>query len=59
MPPRILIIEDGANEACIVVTALGQAGFDTVEAVNGVDGLQLAQSDLRLALIIAGPRRTQ
>lgn len=52
MPPRILIIEDEANVAYIVVTALGLAGFDTVEAINGTDGLRLAQSDHRLVLII-------
>jgi two-component system OmpR family response regulator len=53
VPPRILIIEDEANVAYIVVTALGLAGFDTVEAVNGRDGLRLARTDHCLALIIA------
>jgi two-component system OmpR family response regulator len=52
VPPRILVIEDEENVAYVIVTALGLAGFDTAEAVNGSDGLRLAEASEQLDLII-------
>jgi two-component system, OmpR family, response regulator len=52
VPPRILIAEDDANVAYVVVTALKLAGFETVGVANGNDALRLAESDDPLDLII-------
>ncbi len=52
VPPRILVVEDEENVAYVIVTALGLAGFETVEAADGTDGLRLAQASDPLDLII-------
>jgi two-component system, OmpR family, response regulator len=52
MPPRILVVEDEENVAFVVTTALRHAGFDTVEALDGREGLRLAQTDTGLDLVI-------
>ncbi len=52
MPPRILVVEDEENVAFVVTTALRHAGFDTVEAFDGREGLRLAQTDTVLDLVI-------
>jgi two-component system, OmpR family, response regulator len=52
MPPRILVVEDEENVAFVVTTALRHAGFDTVEAPDGREGLRLAQTHTDLDLVI-------
>jgi two-component system OmpR family response regulator len=52
VPPRVLIVEDDANVAFVVTAALEYAGFDTVLAVDGLDGFRIAQEDSRLDLIL-------
>jgi DNA-binding response OmpR family regulator len=39
---RILVIEDDVNLRKVYVTILGKEGFDVVAAVDGKDGLRLA-----------------
>jgi len=43
MPPRVLVVEDEENVAFVVTTALRHAGFDTIQAVDGREGLRLAR----------------
>jgi len=48
----ILVVDDGDTDRELVVTVLRYAGYDTLEAAAGVEGLALARSE-RPKLIIA------
>ncbi|MBT8762515.1 response regulator transcription factor [Desulfohalobiaceae bacterium Ax17] len=43
MMPRILIVEDEPDILALLSLNLNRAGFETIEADNGLDGLKLAQ----------------
>lgn len=53
MAKRILIVDDSATVRQQVRVSLEQAGFNVVEAIDGVDGLQKAQAHADLAMCIA------
>ena len=44
---RILIVEDDASLRHLVATLLQRAGYETVEAESGEEGLELARQDRR------------
>lgn len=44
-PPCVLVVEDNAMVAASTVDALGQLGFTTVLAANGLEGLQEIAND--------------
>jgi signal transduction histidine kinase/CheY-like chemotaxis protein/CHASE3 domain sensor protein len=48
---KVLVIDDVAENRAVVVDMLGQLGFEMVEAVNGREGLEKAQT-LRPELIL-------
>jgi len=52
MSHKILIVDDSATVRQQVGLALQQAGFDTVEAVDGVQGLDAIQADVTIAAVI-------
>jgi len=45
MSKRILIVEDQEDNRAILRDLLSSAGYDLIEAVNGEDGVELAQSE--------------
>lgn len=52
MSKRVLIVDDSATIRQQVRMALGQAGFDVVEAVDGEDGVSKIRSDPDLKAVI-------
>jgi len=52
VPPKLLIVDDSPTVREQVGTALRQAGFETVEACDGHDGLAKLATDRRIAMII-------
>jgi len=52
MARKVLIIDDSASVRRQVVTVLSQAGFEMLEAVDGVDGAAQIRSSTELALVI-------
>ncbi|MCA9518510.1 MAG: response regulator [Myxococcales bacterium] len=53
MSIKILIVDDSATVRQQVRLALQQAGFDIVEAVDGVDGIEKLSSHRDVRLVIA------
>src|ERR1700693_783112 len=45
MSKRILIVEDQEDNRTIIRDVLRTAGYELIEAVNGEDGVKLAQSE--------------
>ena len=45
MTKRILIVEDQEDNRVIMRDVLSTAGYDLIEALNGEDGVKLAQSE--------------
>jgi two-component system chemotaxis response regulator CheY len=52
MPKKILVVDDSATVRHQVSTALTQAGFEVVEAVDGVDGLAHIERSTDLAMVL-------
>ena len=52
MAKRVLVVDDSATVRQQVALALGQVGFEVVEAVDGLDGLQRISSTPQLAAVI-------
>jgi two-component system, chemotaxis family, chemotaxis protein CheY len=52
MSKRVLIVDDSATIRQQVRMALGQAGFDVVEAADGEEGLLKIRSDSTIAMVI-------
>lgn len=49
---KILVIDDSSAVRQQVSMALGQAGFEVLEAVDGLDGAETIRADRDLALVI-------
>lgn len=49
---KILVVDDSATVRQQVALALSPAGFDVVEAVDGVQGLKAIQTNSDLSLVI-------
>ncbi len=49
---RVLVVDDSSAVRQQVSMALGQAGFDIVEAVDGVEGSEAVQTDRTISMII-------
>ena len=49
---RILVVDDSSAVRQQVSLALGQAGFDVVEAADGVDGAETIRSDPDIRMVI-------
>lgn len=52
MGKKVLIVDDSATIRQQVRMALGQAGFEVVEAVDGEDGVEKIRADADLAAVI-------
>jgi two-component system, chemotaxis family, chemotaxis protein CheY len=52
LPHRLLIVDDSPTVREQVGIALRQAGFETVEATDGHDGLMKLAQDRRIAMVI-------
>lgn len=52
MSKNILIVDDSSMMRLAVRTALVEAGYEVVEAVDGIDGLAKLQEDIKFNLII-------
>jgi len=52
MARKVLIIDDSASVRRQVTTVLTQAGFEMLEAVDGVDGAAQIRSNADLALVL-------
>ncbi len=52
MGKRVLVVDDSATVRQQVALALGQVGFEVVEAVDGLDGLQRISTTPQLAAVI-------
>jgi len=50
--PKILVVDDSTSVRQQVAHALGAAGFDVIEAVDGVDGLDIISRSPDLAAVI-------
>ncbi len=50
--PKVLIVDDSMTVRQQVAAALGGAGFDVIEAVDGEDGLSQSQREPDVALVI-------
>ena len=44
--PRILIVEDNQTSRSLLVGSRGKAGYDTLEASNGITALRMAREEL-------------
>jgi DNA-binding NarL/FixJ family response regulator len=51
-PPRILIVDDDPEWRALFATALDQAGYETLEAVTGQEGLAMARRELPRVVIL-------
>jgi len=49
---KVLVVDDSATVRQQVALALAPAGFDVVEAVDGVQGLKMIEANSDLALVI-------
>jgi len=45
MSKKILVVDDEASQRKVIVSALKKAGYQTVEASDGLEGLESARSD--------------
>src|SRR6185295_9093309 len=54
--PHILIVEDSADVRFIVREILRRKGYDTAEAENGIQALELLENNSRFDLIISDVR---
>lgn len=52
MPKNILIVDDSGTVSQQVSMALKQAGFDTVQATDGREGLAAIDTDRSIAMVI-------
>lgn len=52
MGKRVLVVDDSATVRQQVALALGQVGFEVVEAVDGLDGLQRISTTPQLSAVI-------
>jgi two-component system, chemotaxis family, chemotaxis protein CheY len=53
MGKKVLIVDDSATVRKQVTVALSEAGFDVVEAVDGLDGLEKSAQTPDLALVVS------
>lgn len=51
-PKTVLVIDDNEGNLALFVKALERAGYDTLEARDGMEGIRLARDHLRPDLII-------
>ena len=49
---KILVVDDSSAVRQQVSVALGQAGFEVVEAADGVDGVETIRNDPGLSMVI-------
>ena len=52
MGKRVLIVDDSATIRQQVSLALGQAGFEVIEAADGVEGVERIRGDDQIAAVI-------
>lgn len=52
MSKNILVVDDSSMMRLAVRTALVEAGYEVVEAVDGIDGIAKLQEDIKYNLII-------
>jgi two-component system chemotaxis response regulator CheY len=52
MSKKVLVVDDSATVRQQVGLALGQAGFDIVEAVDGQDGVEKIYGDTSISLVV-------
>jgi two-component system alkaline phosphatase synthesis response regulator PhoP len=43
VPKKILVVEDSATALALISEALGRAGYESVSAINGEEGVQKAK----------------
>lgn len=53
MGKKVMVVDDSATVRQQVSAALGQAGFDVVEAVDGQDGFEKVEGTPDLALVVS------
>jgi len=49
MSKRILIVEDQEDNGTILRDVLSTVGYELIEALNGEDGVKLAQSERQIS----------